>query len=90
LRRVKLWFASCVTRKDTCLTNARQRPGREEEKANKQNLQHLYIKVDKKVATPYLINKKKNGKMINIKTNKQDNKGKRANVFECLRRLFQT
>jgi hypothetical protein len=31
-----------------------------------------------KVATPYLINKKKNGKVIAIKSNKQANKGKGA------------
>jgi hypothetical protein len=34
-------------------------------------------KVDKKVTTPYLI-KKKNGKVIAIKDNKQANKGKGA------------
>jgi hypothetical protein len=34
-------------------------------------------KVDKKVATPYLI-KKKNGKVIAIKANKQDDKGNGA------------
>jgi hypothetical protein len=33
-------------------------------------------KVDKKAATPYLIKKKKNGKVIVIKANKQANKGK--------------
>jgi hypothetical protein len=32
--------------------------------------------VDKKAATPYLIKKKKNGKVIAIKANKQANKGK--------------
>jgi NAD-dependent dihydropyrimidine dehydrogenase PreA subunit len=35
-------------------------------------------KVDKKTATPYLIKKKKNGKVIAIKANKQANKGKGA------------
>jgi hypothetical protein len=35
-------------------------------------------KVDKKAATPYLIKKKKNGKVIAIKANKQANKGKGA------------
>jgi hypothetical protein len=34
--------------------------------------------VDKKVATPYLIKKKKNGKVIAIKANKQANRGKWA------------
>jgi hypothetical protein len=32
--------------------------------------------VNKKPATPYLIKKKKNGKVIAIKANKQPNKGK--------------
>jgi hypothetical protein len=35
-------------------------------------------KVDKKAATAYLIKKKKNRKVIAIKTNKQANKGKGA------------
>jgi hypothetical protein len=42
-------------------------------------ISNTYInKVDKNVATPYLIKKKKNGKMIAIKANKQDNKVKGA------------
>ena len=41
-------------------------------------ISNTYInKVDKKAATPYLIKKKKNGKVIAIKANKQANKGKR-------------
>jgi hypothetical protein len=40
-------------------------------------ISNTYInKVDKKAATPYLIKKKKNGKVIAIKANKQANKGK--------------
>jgi hypothetical protein len=40
-------------------------------------ISNTYInKVDKKVATPYLIKKKKNGNVIAIKANKQANKGK--------------
>jgi hypothetical protein len=40
-------------------------------------ISNTYIKkVDKKAATPYLIKKKKNGNVITIKANKQDNKGK--------------
>jgi hypothetical protein len=35
-------------------------------------------KVHKKIFIPYLIKKKKNGKMIAIKANKQANKGKGA------------
>jgi hypothetical protein len=42
-------------------------------------ISNTYInKVDKKAATPYLIKKKKNGKVIAIKANKQANKGKGA------------
>jgi hypothetical protein len=40
-------------------------------------------KVDKKVATPYLIKKKKNGKVIAIKAHKQANKGKRGQTHLC-------
>jgi hypothetical protein len=40
-------------------------------------ISNTYIKkVDKKAATPYLIKKKKNGKVIAITANKQANKGK--------------
>jgi hypothetical protein len=53
-----------------------------EEKQKKKatsKVSNTYInKVDKKVATPYLIKKKKNGMVIAIKANKQANKGKRA------------
>jgi hypothetical protein len=39
-------------------------------------ISNTYIKkVDKKDVTPYLIKKKKNGKVIEIKANKQANKG---------------
>jgi hypothetical protein len=42
-------------------------------------ISNTYInKVDKKAATPYLIKKRKNGKVIAIKANKQVNKGKGA------------
>jgi hypothetical protein len=34
--------------------------------------------MDKKATTPYFIKKKKNGKVIAIKANKQTNKGKGA------------
>jgi hypothetical protein len=40
-------------------------------------ISNTYIKnMDKKATTPYLIKKKKNGKVIAIKANKQANKGK--------------
>jgi type IV secretory pathway TrbF-like protein len=49
--------------------------GRKEEKPTS-NISNTYInKVDQKETTPYLIKMKKNGKMIAIKANKQDNKG---------------
>jgi hypothetical protein len=71
-----------VTRKDTSLTNARRRPGTSKSKSSRRSQQaksHTYInKVDKKAVTPYLIKKKKNGKVISINTNKQANKGKGA------------
>jgi hypothetical protein len=42
---------------------------------------NTYInKVDKKAATPYLIKKKKKGKVIEINANKQANKGKRGQM----------
>jgi GH18 family chitinase len=51
----------------------------EKEKKPTSKISNTYInKVDKKTATPYLINKKKNGKVIAIKANKQSIKGKGA------------
>jgi hypothetical protein len=55
--------------------------GDKQKKKLKQNpsskISNTYInKVDKNAATPYLIKKKKNGKVIAIKANKQANKGK--------------
>jgi hypothetical protein len=50
-------------------------------------ISNTYIKkVDKKVATPYLIKKKKNGKVTEIKANKQANKGKGPNASGCQRK----
>jgi arginine deiminase len=52
-------------------------------------ISNTYIKkVDKKVATPYLIKKKKNGKVIAIKANKQANKRKGAKCMTEPLRLF--
>jgi hypothetical protein len=49
-------------------------------------ISNTYInRVDKKAATPYLIKKKKNGKVIAIKANK----GKGPNASGCQRKLFQ-
>jgi hypothetical protein len=46
-------------------------------------------KVDKKADTPYLI-KKKNGKVIAIKANKQSTRERGPNAPGCQRRLFPT
>jgi hypothetical protein len=51
----------------------------EDKQKTTSKISNTYIKrVDKKVATLYLIKKKKNGKVIAIKANKQANKGKGA------------
>jgi hypothetical protein len=47
-------------------------------------------KVDKKAATPYLIKKKKNGKVIAIKANKQANKGKGAKRIRVPKEIIST
>jgi hypothetical protein len=52
--------------------------GEAKEKATSKNSNTYINKVDKKAATPYLIKKKKNGKVIAIKANKQANKEKGA------------
>jgi FtsZ-binding cell division protein ZapB len=54
-------------------------------------ISNTYInKVDKKAATPYLIKKKKNGKVIAIKANKQDNKGKGVKCIWVLKEIIST
>jgi hypothetical protein len=54
-------------------------------------ISNTYIKkVDKKVATPYLIKKKKNGKLITIKANKQANKGKGAKRIWVPKEIIST
>jgi hypothetical protein len=54
-------------------------------------ISNTYInKVDKKAATPYLIKKKKNGKMIAIKANKQANKRKRAKYIWVPKEIIST
>jgi hypothetical protein len=77
--RKKSWFVGYATRKATSLTNARWRPGRSKRKKPTSKVSNTYInKVDKKTATPYFIKKKRNGKVITIKANKEANKEKRA------------
>jgi hypothetical protein len=46
--------------------------------------------VDEKVATPYLIKKKKNGNVIAIKANKQANKGKGAKHIWVPKKIIST
>jgi hypothetical protein len=46
--------------------------------------------VDKKAATPYLFKKKKNGKVIAIKANKQTNKGKGAKRIWVPKKIIST
>ena len=59
------------------MTGNKQRQKLKQKPSSK--VSNTYIKkVDKKAATPYLIKKKKNGKVIAIKANKQANKGKGA------------
>jgi hypothetical protein len=54
-------------------------------------ISNTYInKVDKKAITPYLIKKKKNGNMIAIKVNKQDNKGKWAKRIWVPKEIIST
>ena len=51
--------------------------GEKQNKRTTSKISNTYInKVDKKFATPYLIKKKTNGKVIAIKANKQANKEK--------------
>jgi hypothetical protein len=59
-------------------------------KANKQNIQHLHKKVDKKAATPYLIKKKMIRKVIAIKANKQSNKGKGTKRIWVPKKIIST
>jgi hypothetical protein len=54
-------------------------------------ISNTYInKVDKKAATPYLIKKKNNGKVIAIKANKQVNKGTWAKRIWVLKEIIST
>jgi hypothetical protein len=65
------------------MTRDKQKPTRK--------ISNTYInKVDKKAATPYLINKKKNEKVIAIKANKQTNKGKGATRIWVPKEIIST
>jgi hypothetical protein len=79
LWREKLWFVGYATRKVISLTNARRSLGDKQKQELKptNKISNTYISnMDKKAATPYLIKKKKNGKVIAINAKNQANKGK--------------
>jgi hypothetical protein len=60
-------------------------------KKSTSKISNTYInKVDKNTATPYLIKKKKNGKVIVIKANKQANKGKGAKHIWVPKEIIST
>jgi hypothetical protein len=68
------------------MTEDKQRQRQKLKQKPSSKISNTYIKkVDKKAATPYLIKKKKNGKVIAIKANKQANKGKGPNASRCQR-----
>jgi hypothetical protein len=90
LWRAKLWFVGYATRKAISLSNARWCPGISKSKSSSK-ISNTYInKVDKKAATPYLIKKKNNGKVIAIKANKQANKGKGAKRIWVPKEIIST
>jgi GH18 family chitinase len=73
-----------------CKAKTRDKQKQKLKQKPKNKISNTYInKVDKKAVTPYLIKKKKKGKVIAIKANKQANKGKGPNVSGCQRKLFQ-
>jgi hypothetical protein len=70
------------------MTGDKQRQKLKQKPSSK--ISNTYInKVDKKAATPYLI-KKKNGKVIAIKANKQANKGKGAKCIWVPKEIIST
>jgi hypothetical protein len=77
-------FFQCKT-----MTGDKQRQKLKQKPSSK--IYNTYIKkVDKKTATPYLIKKKKNGKVIAIKANKQANKGKGAKRIWVPKEIIST
>jgi hypothetical protein len=72
-----------------CKAKNRDKQKQELKPTNK--ISNTYIsKMDKKVATPYLIKKKKNGKVIAIKANKQDNKENEAKCIWVPKEIMST
>jgi hypothetical protein len=71
------------------MTEDKQRQKLKQKPSSK--ISNTYIKkVDKKAATPYLIKKKKNGKVTTIKANKQANKGKVAKRIWVPKEIIST
>jgi hypothetical protein len=71
-----------------CKAKTKDKQKQELKPTNK--ISNTYIsKMVKKAATPYLIKKKKNGKVIAIKANKQANNERGPNASGCQRRLSQ-
>jgi hypothetical protein len=71
------------------ITGDKQRQKLKQKPSSK--ISNTYIKkVDKKAATPYLIKKKKNGKVIAIKVNKQANKVKGAKCIWVPKEIIST
>ena len=71
------------------MTGDKQRQKLKQKPSSK--ISNTYIKkVNKKTATPYLIKKKKNGKVIAIKANKQANKGKGAKRIWVPKEIIST
>ena len=71
------------------MTGDKQRQKLKQKPSSK--ISNTYIKkVNKKDATPYLIKKKKNGKVIAIKANKQANKGKGAKRIWVPKEIIST
>jgi hypothetical protein len=71
------------------MTEDKQRQKLKQKPSSK--ISNTYIKkVDKKAATPYLIKKKKNGKVTTIKANKQANKGKGAKRIWVPKEIIST
>jgi hypothetical protein len=73
-----------------CMAKTRDKQRQKLKQKTTSKISNTYInKVDKKAATPYLIKKKNNGKVIAIKANNQVNKGNGPNASRCQRKLFQ-
>jgi hypothetical protein len=74
-----------------CKVMIRDKQGQKLKQKPSSKISNTYIKkVNKKVATPYLIKKKKNGKVIAIKANKQANKGKGAKRIWVPKEIIST